>query len=325
MTTTRPATAHPPLLAVLLTTLALAVGVVAATPAHAAPSAPNPPAKSSAAGTTWVRAAHLVPGVGTMTIRLVPFAGTSLADAPKAAIPEAEADGATRILEPAVGYGGIGEYRQVPAGLYAVTIRPVGSATDTPPVLAGTFLAQDGRAVTLAALAHTPSPRIDVLTDDLDRPAAGSASVRLIPAAPDATTTTVAAAGGPTLADRVPFGEPTRYEAVPAGRWTLNVSTTSDARPDRPTSAAVTVASGGVYSVFVLADGKGGVTVKPVVDALGLGSAPRRGVQTGGGGAATRPADPALGGGLALAGAGGLVLAGLGLRRRLQPVRRPTR
>jgi uncharacterized protein DUF4397 len=311
MTSTPAATARPPLVALLLTALALAAGAVAAAPAHAAPTA---------AGTTWVRAAHLVPGVGTMTIRLVPFAGSSLEDAPTASIPEAEADGATRVLEPAVGYGGIGEYRQVPAGLYAVTIRPVGSPTDTPPVLAGTFLAQADTAVTLAALAHDPSPRIDVLTDDLDRPRAGSASVRLVPAVPDAKTTTVVAAGGPTLAEAAPFGTPTRYAAVPAGRWTLRVSTTGGAEAGSPTSAAVTVASGGVYSVFVLADGKGGVTVKPVVDALGLGSAPREGVQTGGGGAAVAPADPALTGGLSLAGAGALVLVGLALRRRVRPV-----
>lgn len=316
MSSNRPATARPPLIALLLTVLALAVGTGAATPAQAAPAA---------VGTTWVRAAHLVPGVGTMTIRLVPFAGSSLEDAPTASIPEAEADGATRVLEPAVGYGGIGEYRQVPAGLYAVTIRPVGSPTDTPPVLAGTFLAGADTAVTLAALAHDPSPRIDVLTDDLDRPGAGSASVRLVPAVPDAQTTTVIASGGPTLADSAPFGTPTRYAAVPAGRWTLRVSTTGGAGAGGPTSAAVTVASGGVYTVFVLADGKGGVTVKAVVDALGLGSAPREGVQTGGGGAATTPADPALTGGLALAGAGALVLAGLGLRRRVRPVGHPAR
>lgn len=317
MTSTRPASVRPPLVALLLGVLALALGgVAAAAPAQAAATAP------AMVGTSWVRAAHLVPGVGTMTIRLVPFAGSSLEDAPTADIPEAEADGATRVLEPAVGYGGIGEYRQVPAGLYAVTIRPVGSPTDTPPVLAGTFLATADTAVTLAALAHDPSPRIDVLTDDLDRPGAGSASVRLLPAVPDAQTTTVVAADGPTLADAAPFGTPTRYSAVPAGRWTLRVSTTGGAETGS-TTAPVTVASGGVYTVFVLADGSGGVTVKAVVDALGLGSAPREGVQTGGGGAATVPADPALTGGLAVAGAGALVLTGLGLRRRVRPVWRP--
>ncbi|MBM6398775.1 DUF4397 domain-containing protein [Phycicoccus sonneratiae] len=317
MTPTRPPArpaARPTLVALLLAALALAAGVAQALPAQAARHAP------AAVGTAWVRAAHLVPGVGTMTIRLVPFAGTSVADAPSGNVPEAQADGATRVLEPAVGYGGIGEYRQVPAGLYAVTVRPVGSGTDTPPVLAGTFLAQPDRAITLAALAHTPTPRIDVLVDNLDRPGAGLGHVRVVPAVPDATTTTVVASGGgPTLADAVAFGTPTRYAAVPTGRWTLTVSTTGGAEADRPTEAPVDVASGGVYSVFVLADGKGGVTVKPVVDALGLGSAPAKGVQTGGGGAAVTPADPALTGGLGLAGAGALVLAGLALRRR--PIR----
>ncbi|MGG5260368.1 DUF4397 domain-containing protein [Phycicoccus avicenniae] len=301
----------------VLGAVVLSWAALAGAPALAAPA---PDAVPAAAGTAWVRAAHLVPGVGTMTVRLVPFAGSSLADAPTGGVPEAQAEGTTRVLEPTVGYGGIGDYRQVPAGLYAVTIRPVGSGTDGPPVLAGTFLAKADTAVTLAALAHTPTPRIDVLTDDLDRPGAGTASVRLLPAVPDAASTTVVAADGPTLADAAPFGEPTSYAAVPAGRWTLRVSTAGGAESATPTTAPVDVASGGVYTVFVLADGKGGVAVKPVVDAVGLGSAPREGVQTGGGGAAVAPAAPAVTGGLALAGAGATLLLAVGLRRRLRPV-----
>ncbi len=115
---------------VLAAGVTLLLGALAAGPATAAAVA-VPAAVPKAV--VWVRAAHLVPEVGTMTIRLVPFAGSALSDVPSSGVPEAQADGTTRVLEPAVGYGGVGEYRQIPAGLYAVTVRPVGASTDTAP------------------------------------------------------------------------------------------------------------------------------------------------------------------------------------------------
>lgn len=306
MTVSRRGRATP--FTLLLVLLAL---VVAAPPALASPH--QVPA---AAATSWVRAAHLVPGVGTMTIRLVPFAGSALKDIPAGSVPEAMADGTTRVLESGVGYGGIGDYRQVPAGLYAVTIRPKGSGTDGPPVLTGTFEAKAGRAVTLAALGGTKKdPRIATITDQLTPPVSGSAKVRLLPALPDATSMTVSAQGGPTIAKNAGYGTPTGYRTVPAGSWTLRVTTKGGSSGD-PVTASVDVASGGIYTVFVLGDGDGGITLKAVSDAQGMGRSPRSGVQTGLGGLAERPADPLLLGGLGLAGAGALALVLIASRRR---------
>ncbi|MBD3784841.1 MAG: DUF4397 domain-containing protein [Micrococcales bacterium] len=275
----------------------------------------------AAASTAWVRAAHLVPGVGTMTIRLVPFSGSALSGVPAGSIPEAMAEGATRVLEPAVGYGGIGEYRQVPAGVYAVTIRPVGSGTGGPPVLTGTFEARAGVAVTLAALGGTrKDPRVAAITDVPVTPAAGTARVRLLPALPDASGTTIRAENGPVIAEDAPYGTPTEYRTVPAGTWTLRVTTTGTTTDSAPARASVDVASGGTYTVFVLGDGNGGIALKPVSDAQGMATAPTAGVQTGLGGAAVRPTTPAVAGGLGVAGAGAVALLVLAARPRLRAV-----
>ena len=298
------------LLALLATVTALLLGGGAlAAPASAAPG-------TVPKGVVWVRAAHLIPEVGTMTIRLVPFSGSALGDIPSSGIPEAQSDGATRVLEPAVGYGGVGEYRQVPAGLYAVTVRPVGAATDTPPVITGTFLADPDSAVTLAAVGAKTDPRIEPIVDDCGPPPAGKAAVRLVPAVPDAPTMTVVAKNGPTLGTDVAFAAPTDYVGVPAGPWTLVVTTAAGATSGTPVTAAVDVAAGGVYTVFVLADGSGGIALKAVADAQGAAGPPRSGVQTGGGGMAERPVDPAVVGGLGLAAVGASILFLLGVRRR---------
>ncbi len=296
-------------LALLTTVTPLVLGGALAAPASAAPTV-VPKA------VVWVRAAHLVPEVGTMTIRLVPFSGSALEDIPSSGIPEAQSDGATRVLEPAVGYGGVGEYRQVPAGLYAVTVRPVGASTDTPPVVTGTFMADPATAVTLAAVGSKTDPRVQAIIDDCGPPPSGQAAVRLVPAVPDAPAMTVVAKGGPTIGTDVAFAQPTEYATVPMGPWTLVVTTSAGDTAGMPATASVDVADGGVYTVFVLADGAGGVTLKAVADAQGAAGPPRAGVQTGGGGLAERPVDPVVLGGLALAALGASVLLALGVRRR---------
>lgn len=314
--TGRPRTPLPAaVLAVLVTVLAAVVAAPSAAAAgHRAPMA---------AATAWVRAAHLVPGVGTMTIRLVPFAGSALSDVPSGSVPEAVAEGQTRVLEPAVGYGGIGDYRQVPAGVYAVTIRPAGSGTDGPPVLTGTFEARAGEAVTLAALGGTKKdPRVETITDRPAGAASGSARVRLVPALPEVSALSVRADGGPVIAEDAAYGQPTPYRTVPVGSWDLTLTTTGGSADLTPIDATVDVARGGTYTVFVLGDGNGGVVLKPVSDAMGASTAPVDGVQTGFGGVASRPGDAAVHGGLtvgALSTSIFLLLTIVGRRRRPRP------
>ncbi|MGG5257785.1 DUF4397 domain-containing protein [Phycicoccus avicenniae] len=302
-----------------LLVLAAAVGLGATAVAPAAASAPAS-AGTAAMGTAWVRAAHLVPGLGTMSISLVPFAGSTPGEVTKPGVPAAPLQGEGRVLAPAADFGSAGDYRQVPEGLYNVEVRPIGAAADTPPLLTGTVDAVADRAYTAAVLGPTSSPQVQVLTDDLRPPEPGTARVRLLAAATGAATVTVRAQDGPTVAEDAAFGRLTAYAVVPDGRWTLDVTTTATGTGTTTGGTArgtVDVASGGVYTLLVVDAAGGGVRLLPLVDAQGVPTAPKKGVQTGLGGAAERPADPALGGGLALAGAGATVLVALGARRRV--------
>lgn len=323
-TTTTSTTRRNRVLAVLATVVALAAGALAPAAAAAATTLPA----ADGMRTAWVRAAHLVPGLGTMSISLVPFAGSASGDVTKPGVPPAPLEDGARVVAPAAGYGSAGDYLQVPEGLYTVQVRPVGAPADAPPVITGTVDATADQAYTLAALGTKTSPRVQVYSDDLRPPKAGTASVRLLPAATRASTVTVSAQDGPTVAQDAAFGRPTGYAAVPDGRWTLDVSTTTTsggaAMKGSSVRGTVNLASGAVYTLLVLDAPAGGVQLMPLVDAQGVPTAPKDGVQTGFGGAAQRPGDPSLAGGLALAGAGGSVLLALGLRRRsrVQPARR---
>ncbi len=298
-----------PLLAVLLTAIASLAGLVLATPASAA----------EPTGTAWVRAAHLVPGLGTMSIGLTPFAGSAAGQATKPGVPAAPTANGMRVVQAAAEYGRASEYRQVPVGLYTVTVRPQGAAADSPALATGTLDAKADQAYTLAALGTKQSPRVQALADDLRPPTQGGAKVRLLPAAAQVSKVTVAAQAGPTLAKDAAFGKPTGYAEVPAGSWQLVATGTRAGRGSAlataTSSATVRLTGGDIYTLLVLDKPGGGLELRPLLDAAGMGAMPSAGVQTGAGGTAPRPADGAPLG-LAAAAAGLLLIAGVGVRRR---------
>ncbi len=289
------------LVAVLATVLASFVLVPAAS---AAPKA--------GVGVSWVRAAHLVPGIGTTRIDLVPVDGSA-----SAAIQ----------MSPGASYGDVTGYQKVAPGTYTATVRPT-SGTSTEPMLSRRFTITKSQAMTLAVVGTRDAPRLATLQDDLTPPAAGQVTVRVLPAASAAEQLTVAAVDGPVIVEDAVLGQATKYKAVPAGRWTLNV--TSDKLT--PTTQDVTLQAGGVYTVVVLDGDAGGITAKVVTDAQGMtaaaaadgspmaGAAPRGGAQTGGGGTAPASSAPST----LLPLAGGALLLGavlVGVRRRRTPVR----
>ncbi|MBM6398778.1 DUF4397 domain-containing protein [Phycicoccus sonneratiae] len=310
-------------------TAALALGLGALVPATAAAPGSTPPAADGMA-TAWVRAAHLVPGMGTAQISLVPFAGSASGDVTKPGVPAAPLSDGARVVAPAAGYGTAGDYAQVPQGLYTVQVRAAGAPATSAPMITGTLDAQADQAYTLAALGSKDAPRIQTYSDDLRPPKAGTASVRLLAAATRASAVTVTARSGPVVARDAEFGRPTGYAAVPDGPWTLDVATTTtsggEAMRGASTTGKVELRSGGVYTLLVLDGASSGVKLLPLVDAQGVPTAPREGVQTGGGGAARAPRQ-GVDAGLALAGLGGLVLLGVGLHRRvaLRPLTRGRR
>lgn len=233
---------------------ALVLGAAAPAAAQAATTEPS---------TAWVRVSHLVPGLGamTMTATLAPFDGGS---EPVELVPSAT-------------YGAVSGYQALPPGYYAVSVRPAGSPADTSPVLTGTITATAGDAYTVAGIGTPTTASIEPIRDDLSAPGAGRAKVRVI----NATSTAgvdVTLADGTVLADDTAAFSADQYTAVPAGSLALAASAGGSS-----TSATTTTASNAIYTVLVMEDGKGGITLQQVEDASGAGVVPTGGAATGGG------------------------------------------
>ncbi|MFC3687239.1 DUF4397 domain-containing protein [Aquipuribacter hungaricus] len=265
-TTTSPSTPSPRRAPARPAALALALAVLASLLVGA-------PAASASGGAepAWLRPAHLVPDLGAMDIRLSPFTdegGTTPAeDKP--------------LLETTAAYGAVGQYGPVPAGSYAVSVRPAGTPVSEPALLSLTIDLEPGAAYTVAGLGTKDAPRLERLVDDLTPPAQGTAKVRLLPASLAAPTVDVQAEGGPVLAQGAALGQPTSYAAAPAGSWTISARGASASG-----STALTLDPGTVYTLLVLDSSGGSLAVQPVVDAVGMGTAPVGGAATGFGGLA---------------------------------------
>jgi len=262
------------------------------------------PANAAPAVGAWVRGAHLVPGLGTMTLALSPVTGSSMATL-----------GDAIVLAPTASYGDVAEYQRVPAGRYAVGVWPANSPVDAEPVLTGAIDVEEGQAYTVAGFGTKDDPTVATIPDDLTPPEAGAARVRVLPAASSAPTVDIKVQDGPTVASDAAFGRATGYSMIPAGVWTLSTS----AAGSPATTTQVKLSGGGVYTLLVL-EASNGLVVAAVVDAGGTSAAPVGGAATGGGGTAVGPDAPAL----PLPAAAGIVaLLAVGVvagaRRRLQP------
>lgn len=247
---------------VVLTALAmLLVLLFASTGLARASAARTPPGKA------WVRAAHLVPGIGSVRIDLDSSSGAAASSI---------------LMSPGATYGKVTDYQKVAPGTYTVNVHDSGATSGTSPMLSRSFTVKAGQAMTLAVLGTKQAPRLAALTDDLTPPAAGTASVRVLPAASATPEVTVKAVGGPTITSNAVLGEATRYAAVPAGTWNLHLT----ADNGRTAAQTVRVASGSVYTLVVLDGSAGTVRLQGIVDAAGAMAAPKGGAATGGGGMA---------------------------------------
>lgn len=183
---------------------------------------------------------------------------------------------------PGVEYGMVSDYQEVPAGTYTISMLPVGSPPDAPPILSATVDVAPGSARTVAGLGTFADLGLDVLEDDLTLPPADQARVRVIAAAADAESLDVTTDDGTVVASDLPFATATDHVDVPGGPATLTVTPDDGPAVQLP----VDLAAGSVYTLLVLDDGTGGLTVQRALDAAGSGTVPVGGVQTGAGGAA---------------------------------------
>ncbi len=223
-----------------------------------------------------------------------------------------------RLTFPGVAYGMVSEYMEVPPGTYTVSMMPLGADPASPPILSATVDIAPGTARTIAGLGYFADLGLEVLEDDLTLPPAGQARVRVVDAAADAQQVDVALADGTPVATDLPFAGVTDHVDVPGGPTTLTVTPAGGV----PVQLPVDLAAGSVYSVLVLDDADGAVTVQTVLDAASPGVVPIGGVQTGGGGTADGTSSATLVA-VVLAGAAAVVVAVLG--RPTSPRRRSPR
>ena len=182
----------------------------------------------------------------------------------------------------------VGEFTELPAGSYAVSLRAADAEPGTPPALSGRIDVPAGGARTVAISGAFADLALQAFDDDLSAPPAGSARVRVLAGAATAGALEVVAVPGPTLATGLAFGGAGDPVVVPAGPATLRISGGSVAPVDLP----VEFAARSVVTVLVLDDPAGGLTARVLVDAAGPARVPVGAVEAGSG----PPAGPPLAG-----------------------------
>jgi uncharacterized protein DUF4397 len=179
-------------------------------------------------------------------------------------------------------YGMVSEYQAVPPGTYTVSMLPAGSDPSSPPILSATVDIAPGTAHTVAGLGYFADLGLEVLDDDLTLPSTGQSRVRVINAAANAQELDVTLADGTPVTTDLAFATATDYVDVSGGRTTLNATPAGGT----PMRLPVDLAAGSVYTILVLDDGNGGMTVQTALDAASPGVVPVGGVETGAGGTA---------------------------------------
>jgi uncharacterized protein DUF4397 len=221
-------------------------------------------AVAQAADTGLLRLAHLSPDTPAVDVYV-----------------QSIGDPGVGITLPGVDYGTVSAYQGLPPGTYTVSMRAAGADPASPPVLSTRVDVAGGSARTVAGLGSFADLGLAVLDDDLAQPPAGQARIRLIAAASSADPLDVSVAGTTVAAGLLP-AHSSAYVDVPAGQTSLRLVSGNGA----PTDLPIDVAPGSVYTVLVLDDGSGGLTVRIALDAAGPGVVPAGGVETGAGGTA---------------------------------------
>jgi hypothetical protein len=238
-----------------------ALAAVALTAALAISAAP-----ASAAGSGYVRLAHLSPDTPAVDVYLRSKSG---------AVPAK--------TFPGVAYGALSAYLRLPAGVYSVAMRKAGAAKSSPPVLTTQVTVANGAAYTVAGVGRYADLGLRVLRDDLTLPTGGAAKVRIVQASVRAPVLDVNVDKGARIADNVAFATTTSYRRVNPGTWVLRVEPSGGGTASR---LPCTLTGGSVYSVLILDAKAGGLRAQLVRDAGRSGVVPTGGVATGAGGGA---------------------------------------
>lgn len=229
---------------------------------------------SAASSDAYVRAAHFSPDTGGVDVYLTAFSG-----------------GTSTLWLSDVGYGDVSPYRPIPAGNYAVSMRPHGASPQSTPALTWSVTLVAGSDYTAAAVGTNAQLHGIVLPDTTNVPGTGQALVRVVQASSQAGHASVKAADGTVLTADTAFGAASDYVNTSAGATTITATSTT--QPSITSTAPLTLANGSVNSIVVLDKAAGGIVVRSVLDAAGAATIPVGAVPAGGGGTAHTGQHPA--------------------------------
>ncbi|TFV50491.1 class F sortase [Blastococcus sp. TF02A-35] len=221
---------------------------------------PAPPAAAEEPRPGLLRIAHLSPDTPRVDVAVTP-----------AAAPGQVLTDPGPVVAPALGYGAVGGYRELPPGGYAVSVRAAGGTGA--PVLSARVDVAPGQARTVVVGGAFADLALSTVDDDLGAPPAGAARVRVL-AATGSGPVDVAVVGGPVLASGLAPGAAATPVDVPAGRYRVAATGARD-------EPALELQAGSVVTALVL-DGADGTVLRTVLDAAGPSVRPVGGVEAGG-------------------------------------------
>ncbi len=209
-----------------------------------------------------------------------------------------------------VGYGVMSNYLALPVGTYKVAMRLENQAPTVPPTLTTQVTVDAGNAYTVAGVGKHAGLGLTVLLDDLSRPSADKAKVRVIQASVKSPILDVALSDGTEIASGVNFASTTAYQVVDPGPWTLRLTPNGSSSV---TTLSADLTAGSVYSLLVL-DGTNGLKLELRADARGGATTPDGGIEAGAGGTAAKT-NPLLMVGVGLVVVIALLVVALRMRR----------
>lgn len=224
----------------------VAIPLLAATPASAAPA------------TGLVRIAVLSPNAGPLNVSV--DGHSALNSAP---------------------FTTVAPYRALSAGTHTITVSPNGSST---PATTSTFTVGAAKNYSAFVIGAADALSVSVIPDLVTTPAKGTATVRLLHAAPGVPAVDVNDLETKArLFTDIAYDRPSGYTSVPGGSYDITMAKAGTAQV-LWTVRGVAVKAGSAYTLAAVGGAGRALQVLPLVDATGDASAPTGGIDTGFGG-----------------------------------------